>query len=49
MGIKKTEFYADFKFVDADLNKGPQKKLKPKNYAHFEYFRFVHFFVVFCF
>jgi hypothetical protein len=23
MGIKKKEFYADFKFVDADLNKCP--------------------------
>ncbi len=23
MGIKKAEFYADFKFVDADLNKCP--------------------------
>ncbi len=23
MGIKKTQFYADFKFVDADLNKCP--------------------------
>ncbi len=38
------EFYADFKFVDADLNKCPYKKLEPKNYANFEYFRFCAFF-----
>ncbi len=45
MGIKKTQnFYADFKFVDADLNKCPYKKLEPKNYANFEYFCFCAFF-----
>ena len=32
---KNAEFYADFKFVDADINKCPKKKLKPKNYANF--------------
>ncbi len=41
---KNAEFYADFKFVDADLNKGPPKKLEPKNYANFEFFRFCPFF-----
>ncbi len=41
---KNAEFYADFKFVDADLNKCPRKKLEPKNYANFEYFRFCAFF-----
>jgi hypothetical protein len=41
---KDAEFYADFKFVDADLNKGPPKKLEPKNYANFEYFLFCAFF-----
>jgi hypothetical protein len=44
---KNAEFYADFKFVDADLNKCPQKKLEPKNYANFEFFRFCAFFRVF--
>jgi hypothetical protein len=44
MGIKNAEFFADFKFVDADLNKCPQKKLEPKNYANFEFFRFCAFF-----
>jgi hypothetical protein len=28
---KNAEFYADFKFVDADLKKCPQKKLEPNN------------------
>jgi hypothetical protein len=41
---KNAEFYADFKFVDGDLNKYPLKKLEPKNYANFEYFRFCAFF-----
>jgi hypothetical protein len=41
---KNAEFYADFNFVDADLNKSPYKKLEPKNYANFEYFRFCAFF-----
>jgi hypothetical protein len=41
---KNAEFYADFKFVGADLNKCPLKKLEPKNYANFEYFRFCAFF-----
>ncbi len=49
MGIKNAEFYADFKFVDDDLNNCPQKKLEPKNYANLSFFVFVHFFVVFCF
>ncbi len=40
MGIKNAEFYADFKFVDAEVN----KKLQPKNYANFEYFRFIAIF-----
>ncbi len=30
--IKNAEFYADFKFVDADLKKCPKKKLEPKIY-----------------
>ncbi len=41
---KKAEFYADFKLVDAGLNKWPWKKLEPKNYANFENFRFCAFF-----
>jgi hypothetical protein len=41
---KHTEFYADFKFVDADLKNCPLKKLEPKNYANFEFFRFCAFF-----
>ena len=45
---KNAEFYADFKFVDADLNKCPWKKLEPKNDANFEYFRFCAFFRGFC-
>jgi hypothetical protein len=42
--LKNAELYAAFKFVDADLNKCPLKKLEPKNYANFEYFRFCAFF-----
>jgi hypothetical protein len=41
---KNAEFYADFKFVDADLNKCPLKKLEPKNYGNFEKFSFCAFF-----
>ncbi len=41
---KNADFYADFKFVDADLNKCLEKKLEPKNYANFEYFCFCAFF-----
>ncbi len=44
ISIWVSEFYADFKFVDADLNKCLWKKLEPKNYANFEYFRFCAFF-----
>ncbi len=45
-GYQKTqkELYADFKFVDAGLNKCPQKKLEPKTYANFENFRVCAFF-----
>jgi hypothetical protein len=32
MGIKKAEFYADFKFVDAGFQKCPSQKLKAKNH-----------------
>jgi hypothetical protein len=45
---KNAELYADFKIVDAGLNKC-LKKARAKNYANFEYFRFCAFFVVFCF
>jgi hypothetical protein len=44
MGLKNAEFYADFKFADADLNKCPLKKLDPKNYANLDFFRFCAFF-----
>ncbi len=41
---KNAEFYADFKYVGAGFQKCPYKKLEPKNYANFEYFRFCAFF-----
>jgi hypothetical protein len=41
---KNAEFYADFKFVDANLNKCPLKKLEQKNHANLEYFRFCAYF-----
>jgi hypothetical protein len=50
MGIKNAEFYADFKFVDADFNKlDALKKARAKKLGELSIFVFVHFFVVFCF
>ncbi len=47
---KKAKFYADFKFVDANLNKCPPKKSKSqKTMRILSIFVFVHFFVVVCF
>jgi hypothetical protein len=40
---KNAELYADFKIVDAGLNKC-LKKARSKNYANLEYFRFCAFF-----
>ncbi len=52
MGIKNAEFYADFKFVDADVNKCLQKKAltkKVKNNANFEYSSFLRVFLLITF
>jgi hypothetical protein len=43
---KNAEFYADFKFVDADLKQMPLKKLEPKTMQVLSIFVFVHFFMV---
>ncbi len=49
IGINNTELYADFKIVDADLNKCRLKRPYSKNYENVEYFCFSNFLVVFCF
>jgi hypothetical protein len=47
MGTKNAEFYADFKFVDADLKKFPKKSYSQKTMQILSILVFAHFFVVF--
>ncbi len=48
MNIKNAEFYADLKFVDADVIKCSLKVLQKKNMRIFSIYIFAHFFKVFC-